>query len=67
MTKSEIGRLRALVTRLEAGSRAQRKQNSGKGRGRLLPLKAGKQEIVGARATGKTKLKRGRGQPQKHL
>jgi hypothetical protein len=41
--KSEMGKARALVARFEAGLRAQRKQKCGKGRGRLLPSKAGKQ------------------------
>jgi hypothetical protein len=39
--KSEMGKARALVARFEAGL-TQRKQRGGKGRGGLLPLKAGK-------------------------
>ena len=50
--KSEMGKARAFVARFEAGLRAQRKQKGGKGRGRLLPSKAGKQAAAGVRATG---------------
>jgi hypothetical protein len=40
--KSKMGKARALVARFEAGLRVQRKQRGGKGRGGLLPSKAGK-------------------------
>jgi hypothetical protein len=62
--KSEMGKARALVARFEAGLRAQRKQKGGKGRGRLLPSKAGRQAAAGVHATGKTEKKR-RGRPRK--
>ena len=55
-----MGKARALAARFEAGLRAQRKQKGGKGRGRLLPSKAGKQAAAGVRATGQTQQK-GRG------
>ena len=47
-----MGKASTLVARFEAGLRAQRKQKGGKGRGRLLPSKAGKQAAVGVRAIG---------------
>jgi hypothetical protein len=62
--KSEMGKARALVARFEAGLRAQRKQKGGKGRGRLLPSKAGKRAAAGVRTTGQTQQK-GRGRPRK--
>jgi hypothetical protein len=40
--KYEMGKASALVARFEAGLQAQHKQKGGKGRGRLLPSKAGK-------------------------
>ena len=55
--KCEMGKARALIARFEAGLRAQRKQRKqkgGKGRGRLLPSKAGKQAAAGVPATGQT-------------
>ena len=52
--KSEMGKARALVARYKARLRAQHKQKGGKGRGRLLPSKAGKQAAVGVRAIGQT-------------
>ena len=52
--KSEMGKARALVARFEAGLRAQRKQKGGKGRGRLLLLKVGRQAAAGVRVTGPT-------------
>jgi len=55
--KSEIGKVRALVARFEAGLRAQRRQKVGKGRGRLLPLNAGKQEAARVRTTGQMQKK----------
>jgi hypothetical protein len=61
--KSEMGKARALVARFEAGLRAQRRQKGEKGRGRLLPSKAGKQ--AGTRATGEMQQKKGRGRPRK--
>jgi len=64
--KSEIGKARALVARFEARLRAQRKQKSGKGQGRLLPSKAGKQAAVGVRTTSQTQQK-GRGRPRKQV
>jgi hypothetical protein len=45
--KYEMGKARALVARFEARHGAQRKQKGGKGRGRLLPSKAGKQASAG--------------------
>ena len=65
--KSEMGKARALVARFEAGLRAQRKQKGGKGRGRLLPSKAGKQAAAGVRATGQTQEKKRRGRPRKQV
>jgi hypothetical protein len=64
--KSEMGKARALVARLEAGLRAQRKQKGRKGRGRLLPLKADRQAAAGVRATGQTQEKKRRSRPRKH-
>ena len=55
--KSEMGKATALVTRFEAGLRAQRKQRGGKGRGGLLSSKPGKQAAVGVHATGQTQEK----------
>ena len=63
--KSEMGKARALVARFEAELRAQRKQKGGKGRGRLLPSKAGKQAAAGVRGTGQTQEKKRRGRPRK--
>jgi hypothetical protein len=63
--KSEMGKASALVTRFEAGLRAQRKQKGGKGRGRLFPSKAGKQAAVGVCATGQTQEKKRHGRPRK--
>jgi hypothetical protein len=63
--KYEMGKARALVARFEARLRAQRKQKGGKGRGRLLPSKAGKQAAAGVRATGQTQEKKRRGRPRK--
>ena len=60
-----MGKARAFVARFEAGLQAQRKQKGGKGRGRLLPSKAGKQAAVGVRATGQTQEKKRRGRPRK--
>ena len=65
--KSEMRKARALVARFEAGLRAQRKQKGGKGRGRLLPSKAGKQAAAGVRATGQTQEKKRRGRPRKQV
>ena len=65
MPKSEMGKARALVARFGAGLRAQRKQKGGKGRGRLLPSKAGKQAAAGVHATGRTQEKKRRGRPRK--
>ena len=59
--KYEMGKARALVARFKAGLQAQRKQKGGKGRGRLLPSKAGKQAAAGVRATGQTQEKKRRG------
>jgi hypothetical protein len=64
--KSEMGKARALVARFEAGLRAQHKQKGGKGRGRLLPSKPGKQAVAGVRATGQTQQK-GRRRPRKQV
>ena len=63
--KYEIGKVRALVARFEARLRAQRKQKGGKGRGRLLSSKAGKQAAARVRATGQTQEKKRRGRPCK--
>jgi hypothetical protein len=63
--KSEMGKARASVAIFEAGVRAQRKQKGGKGRGRLLPSKAGKQAAVGVSAIGQTQEKKRRGRPRK--
>jgi hypothetical protein len=52
VSESEMGKARALVARYKARFRAQHKQKGGKGRGRLLPSKAGKQAAAGIRATG---------------
>jgi hypothetical protein len=65
--KSEMGKASTLVARFEAGLRAQRKQKGGKGRGRLLPSKAGKQAAAGVRATGQTQEKKRRGRPRKQV
>jgi hypothetical protein len=64
--KSEMGKARALVARFKAGLQAQRKQKGGKGQGRLLPSKAGKQAAAGVRAIGQTQQK-GRGRPRKQV
>jgi hypothetical protein len=66
--KCEMGKARALIARFKVGLRAQRKQRKqkgGKGRGRLLPSKAGKQAAAGVRATGQTQEKKWRGRPRK--
>jgi hypothetical protein len=55
--KCEIGKARALVARIKAQLQAQRKQKGGKGQGRLLPSKAGRQAAAGVRATGQTQQK----------
>jgi hypothetical protein len=65
--KYEMGKASALVARFEAGLRAQRKQKGGKGRGRLLPSKAGKQAAAGVRATGQTQERKPRGRPRKQV
>jgi hypothetical protein len=65
--KSEMGKARALVARFEAGLRAQPKQKGGKGRGRLLPSKAGKQAAAGVRVTGQTQEKKRSGRPRKQV
>jgi hypothetical protein len=67
VSKYEMGKARALVARFEAQLRAQGKQRSGKGRGRLLPSNAGKQATGGVHATGETQQKRGRGRPWKQV
>jgi hypothetical protein len=58
--KYEMGKARAFVARFEAGLRAQRKQKGGKGRGRLLSSKAGKQAVARVRATGQAQEKKRR-------
>jgi hypothetical protein len=63
--KCEMGKARALITRFEARLRAQGRQRGKIGRERLPLSKAGK--TVGARATGKTPQKRGRGRPRKQV
>jgi hypothetical protein len=63
--KCEMGKARALIARFKAGLRAQRKQRKQKGRGRLLPSKAGKQAAAGVCATGQTQEKKRRGRPRK--
>ena len=65
--KSEMGKAKALVARFEAGLQAQRKQRGGKGRGGLLPSKAGKQAAAGFRATGQMQEKKQRGRPRKQV
>jgi len=52
VSESEIGKARALVARYKARLQAQHKQKGGKERGRLCPLKAGKQAAAGVCATG---------------
>jgi hypothetical protein len=64
--KSEIGKARALVARFEARL-TQRKQRGGKGQGRLLPSKAGKQAAAGFRATGQMQEKKQRSRPWKQV
>jgi hypothetical protein len=57
VSKCEMGKARALIARFKAGLRAQRKQRKqkgGKGQGRLLLSKAGKQAAARVRATGQT-------------
>ena len=66
MPKYEIGKARALVARFEAGLRAQGKQNSRKGCGRLPLSKPGKQAIAQVYTKGETQ-KRGRGRPRKQV
>jgi hypothetical protein len=63
--KYEIGKARALIARFEAQLCAQGRQMGGKGRERQHLLKADKQAITGACATGKTQQKRRRGRPRK--
>ena len=65
MLKCEMGKVRALIARFEAGLRAQRKQKGGKGRCRLSPSRAGKQ--AGTRAPGETQQKKGHGRPRKQV
>src|SRR5580700_9733245 len=65
VSESEMGRARALVARYKARLRPQHKQKGGKGRGRLLPSKAGKEAAAGVRATGQTQEKKRRGRPRK--
>jgi hypothetical protein len=65
--KSEMGKARALVARFEAGLQAQCKQKGGKGQGRLLPSKAGKQAAAGVRVTGQTQEKKRSGRPRKQV
>jgi hypothetical protein len=65
VSESEMGKARALVARYKARLRAQRKQKGGKGQGRLLPSKAGKQVAAGVRATGQTQEKKRRGRRRK--
>jgi hypothetical protein len=64
--KYELGKAKVLVDKFEAQLRAQCRQRGEKRRGRLHPSKAGKQAIVGARATGETQQKKGRGRPRIH-
>ena len=54
----EMGKARALVARYKARLRAQDQQKGGKGRGRQLPSKAGKQASAGVCATGQTQEKK---------
>jgi hypothetical protein len=63
--KYDIGKARALTDRFEGQLRAQGRQRGGKGRERQPLSKADKQAVTGARATGKTQQKRGRGRPRK--
>jgi hypothetical protein len=65
VSESEMGKARALVARYKARLRAQHKQKGGKGRGRLLPAKAGKQAAAGVRATGQMQEKKRRSRPRK--
>jgi hypothetical protein len=65
--KCEMGKARALITRFEARLLAQGRQRGKIGQERLPLLKAGKQATAGARATGKTPQKRGRGRPRKQV
>jgi hypothetical protein len=65
VSESEMGKARALVARYKARLRAQHKQKGGKGRGRLLPSKAGKQAAAGVRAIGQTQEKKRRSRPRK--
>jgi hypothetical protein len=67
VSKSEMGKARALVARYKARLRAQHKQKSEKGRGRLLPSKAGKQAAAGVRSIGQTQEKKRRGRPRKQV
>jgi hypothetical protein len=64
--KSEMGKARALVARFKAGLRAQQERKGEKGRGRLLPSKAGNQAAAGVCTTGQTQQK-GRGRPWKQV
>jgi len=65
--KYEMGKARALVTRFEAGLRAQGMQKGGKGHRRLPPWKPGKRAIAGVCTKGETQKKRGRGRPRKEV
>jgi hypothetical protein len=65
VSESEMGKARALVARYKARLRAQHKQKGRKGRGRLLPSKAGKQAAAGVRETGQTQEKKRRVRPRK--
>jgi hypothetical protein len=65
--KYDLGKAKVLVDKFEAQLRAQCRQRVGERRGRLPPPKAGKHAIAGARATGKTQQKKGRGRPQKQV
>jgi hypothetical protein len=55
------------VLLIEERLRAQGKQKSEKGRGRLPLSKPGKQVIAGVRTKGEMQKKRGRGRPRKQV
>ena len=67
MPKCELGKAKVLVDKFEARLQAQCRQRGRKRRGRLPPSTAGKQAIAGARATGETQQKKGRGRPRKQV
>jgi hypothetical protein len=67
MPKRERGKARALVAGFEVRLRAQGRRQGGRRRGKLPPLKADSQAIAGARATGETQKKKGRGRPRKQV